>query len=208
MDGRGVEVTFCADNSLPGQTAPEKYINTATWAHYTYDIDASATHAVTIVGWDDTYSKSNFLTGHQPPDDGAWIVKNSWGSKDVEFPHYSKNGWGVDGGGYFYLSYYDMSIDTLESFDFYTENFGQEADYYLINQHDYLPSLGVNSGQSTSFASMANVFEASEDQSVRSLSCETASPGTMVTYKLYLLNNDYSDPEDGTLLTTASEAYT
>ena len=76
-----------------------KYINTDTWAHYTYD-DGMANHAVTIVGWDDNYSASNFLEGHQPPANGAWIVKNSWGAESNEFPH--KNKWGND--GYFYLS--------------------------------------------------------------------------------------------------------
>lgn len=32
-------------------------------------------HAVTIVGWDDNYSKSNFKQGEQPPHNGAWLVK-------------------------------------------------------------------------------------------------------------------------------------
>ncbi len=47
-------------------------------------------HAVSIVGWDDNYSKNNFLV--KPEHDGAFIVLNSWG-----------NSWGDD--GYFYISY-------------------------------------------------------------------------------------------------------
>ena len=51
-------------------------------------------HEVIAVGWDDNYSRDNFYT--TPPGDGAWIVKNSWGT-----------GFGYD--GYFYLSYYDTN---------------------------------------------------------------------------------------------------
>lgn len=36
-------------------------------------------HAVVIIGWDDTYSKDNFNENNKPTNDGAWIVKNSWG---------------------------------------------------------------------------------------------------------------------------------
>ena len=37
-------------------------------------------HAVTIIGWDDSYSKDNFNANQQPEEDGAWIIKNSWGA--------------------------------------------------------------------------------------------------------------------------------
>ena len=40
-------------------------------------------HAGVIVGWDDNYSKENFAEGNQPENDGAWIVKNSWGSSQT-----------------------------------------------------------------------------------------------------------------------------
>ena len=62
-----------------------------TWALY------PSNHAVTIVGWDDNYSRDNFYFGSYAKGDGAWIVKNSWGSS-----------WGDN--GYFYVSYYDESF--------------------------------------------------------------------------------------------------
>jgi C1A family cysteine protease len=40
-------------------------------------------HAVTIVGWDDTISKDLFAYGEKPSRDGAWIVKNSYGTEVV-----------------------------------------------------------------------------------------------------------------------------
>lgn len=84
-----------------------EYYNEDTASAYIPDFNTAGTginHAVTLVGWDDNYSKDNFAI--TPPGDGAWILKNSWGEW-----------WGKD--GYYYLSYYDaaMSEDqTLCSF--------------------------------------------------------------------------------------------
>ncbi len=36
-------------------------------------------HAVVIIGWDDNYSIQNFNEQQRPSQNGAWIVKNSWG---------------------------------------------------------------------------------------------------------------------------------
>ncbi|RAP49569.1 MAG: hypothetical protein BZ138_07535, partial [Methanosphaera sp. rholeuAM270] len=73
----------------------EKY-NEETAASYTYeplDID----HSVVLVGWNDTFSRYNFKV--TPPGDGAWIIKNSYGTE-----------WGDN--GYYYVSYYDKVIGT------------------------------------------------------------------------------------------------
>jgi len=49
-------------------------------------------HHVLCVGWDDDFPASRFRT--RPPGDGAFLIKNSWGTD-----------FGAD--GYFWLSYYD-----------------------------------------------------------------------------------------------------
>lgn len=54
-------------------------------------------HAITIVGWDDNYSKENFSASDRPGSDGAWLVKNSWGND-------------VGDNGYLWISYYDRYI--------------------------------------------------------------------------------------------------
>ncbi len=38
-------------------------------------------HGVSIIGWDDNYSTDNFNTDHKPTNNGAWIIRNSWGEE-------------------------------------------------------------------------------------------------------------------------------
>ena len=54
-------------------------------------------HAVSIIGWDDNYSRENFNENQRPEKDGAYIALNSWG----DF-------WGEN--GIFYISYEDYQI--------------------------------------------------------------------------------------------------
>ncbi|WP_170311499.1 lectin like domain-containing protein [Vallitalea okinawensis] len=79
--------------------------------YYPYDYmnDKGGGHAITIVGWDDEFSKENFRM--QPPGDGAFIAKNTKGS---EWGHPN----GIENmGGYFYISYYDgMLGDPLDGY--------------------------------------------------------------------------------------------
>ena len=75
-------------------TNDPKVLNSKTAGYY-YNGKADNNHAVCIVGWDDNYSRNNFAT--KPPANGAWIVKNSYGTE------YGDN-------GYMYVSYYDTSI--------------------------------------------------------------------------------------------------
>ena len=55
------------------------YYNEWTHASFVNDPNIEANHAVTVIGWDDKYSKTNFNS--QPKEDGAYIVLNSWGSE-------------------------------------------------------------------------------------------------------------------------------
>ena len=68
------------------------YYNT-TLPVYSYNnptAEKYTNHGIQIVGWDDNYSKDNFLI--KPSKNGAWLCKNSWG------PFWSKD-------GYFWMSY-------------------------------------------------------------------------------------------------------
>lgn len=218
--GRGVSISFMADQSRPNQVTNVGYMNpgnnaTKTWAHYTYD-NVGINHAVTIVGWDDDYSKENFgnpdpETGvvdpdHQPPANGAWIVKNSWGSTG-EFPNGYPGGWGTDGSGYFYLSYYDKSVIKPEAFDFDVESLLDDREYYSINQYDYMPSTNTQVDSSKNEMHEANVFTSGAGETVRKITCETTRPNMQVTYEVYHLDKDAKDPTQGKKIATLSKEY-
>ena len=91
-------------------------------AGYYYGGKEVGNHAVTIVGWNDTYSSDNFLK--KPAGDGAWIVKNSWGKS-----------WGDK--GYFYVSYYDTKLAEIGK-DFYSYTFilDDKEEYNKNYQYD------------------------------------------------------------------------
>ena len=214
MEGRAVSVAFYADQSFNGDPLiTDGYMNVEHWAHYTYQPEG-ANHAVTIVGWDDDFSKENFgiadpATGEidpasQPPADGAWIVKNSWGAQSSEFPN--KDDWGDD--GYFYMSYYDQSVGMFEAFDFDTEHLGGAGlEEFYTNQYDYLPSGTTYTAEDAAETSAASIFTAEGPQVIDRLSCETSYPNSTVTYKLYRLDDGASDPTDGELLVTLTDTY-
>ena len=65
--------------------------NNETGAIYcTSTILEAMDHAVVIIGWDDNYSKDNFNENQRPSEDGAWIIKNSWGENIIEDLTYVK----------------------------------------------------------------------------------------------------------------------
>ena len=218
MAGRGVSISFYADTFMPGQKdRSARYINTNTWAHFTYE-NVGVNHGVTIVGWDDNYSRENFLSevtddeGNTislplPEGDGAWIVKNSWGSVDYDKDDPNYYNWGYEGSGYFYLSYYDRTIDRPETFDFDVES---EDDLTGVYAYDYLPSFTVKNGLNFNDGAeikFANVFEADEEENLFELSFETNCPGVTTDVKVYLLDKEFKSPEDGELICERSYTF-
>ena len=204
--GRAVSTCFCADTSKPNESGIAKYMNQNNWSHYTYET-VDANHAVTIVGWDDSYSRTNFGDGQNnlPEGDGAWLVKNSWGAESNDFPN--KTGWGND--GYFWISYYDRSITESETFDFDVDSTYSTSNSY-INQYDYLPEMRSIASSSESPISSANIFTAEGDLAVRNLSATTYAPNTTVNYKVYLLDDEAANPTDAehsTLVYETNDTY-
>ncbi len=138
-------------------------------------------HAVTIVGWDDNFSKENFYNSQYLESDGAWLVQNSWG----EF-------WGDN--GFFWLSYEDVTIDYVGLY-FYesSDNYGK------MHSHDesvqYTP---VGFDNSTEIY-MANVFESDAQENLEAVSFYTTDVSTAYTVKIYTGLTDEKNPTSGVL---------
>ncbi len=129
------------------------YINSNNY--YCYN-NMACNHAVTIVGWDDNYSKSNFKWGSNIGD-GAWIVKNSWGPN-----------WGNH--GYFYVSYYDMNFAKPGVMDAsYAIIFNDTIKYDKNYQYD-IPGLTDYFINATPFVWYKNVFTAGDDEYLAAVS--------------------------------------
>ena len=60
---------------------------------------AKINHAISIIGWDDEFSKEKFSEDTRPKNDGAYIALNSWGEE------FGDN-------GIFYISYEDSLVNT------------------------------------------------------------------------------------------------
>lgn len=105
-----------------------KYYNPEKFAYYADGQDGKyqkvGNHAVAIVGWDDNYSRDNFVT--KPKNNGAWIVK------DAQTEEFGDN-------GFFYVSYESVSMGE----DPYVFTDVRDGGVYDgIYQHDEVPFSG------------------------------------------------------------------
>ena len=179
MDYGAVSISYWSDQSSDWST---QYYNSLTAAYYCPE-GRTTNHAVNIVGWDDDYSSDNFAT--KPEGNGAWIVRNSWGSE------YGKD-------GYFYLSYYDKSIYsvgyTLEAE--LSDNYNNNYQYDGAMLYGYMGYGGSNK--------YSNIFEAKANlggsENIKAVSFMTGSSTNLnYTVSVYTNLSDDTNPESGTL---------
>lgn len=158
-------------------TTSSKYYNASTAAQYCNE-EYGTNHGVAIVGWDDNYSRANFAI--DPGADGAWLVKNSWGTR-----------WGDS--GYFWLSYEDATIrETAHACDV------EPASNYDNNyQYDFTIFNGM-----TSAYGAASVFEAKANpgskEVLEAVAINLGTPNVKYTIQVYTNLMDMEDPTSGT----------
>ena len=135
---------------------------------YCYIGPEKANHDIVIVGWDDSYSASNFATA--PEGDGAFVCVNSWGEDFGDK-------------GYFYVSYFDSNIGVHNLV--YT---GVEPvnNYDKIYQTDICGRTG-QLGYGRGYAYFANAYTPEENEMLRAVGFYATGPDT--EYKVYFVDN-------------------
>ena len=96
-----------------------------TEASYCGTEDRTANHGIAIVGWDDNYSKYNFV--NTPAGNGAWLVKDSQGDDCYV---YGPDGKMTRTNGYTWMSYYEPSLG-----DFAAVEMGGTGAYQNLYTH-------------------------------------------------------------------------
>jgi C1A family cysteine protease len=180
MSFGGVSIGITADDGMASSTNSDFY-NAVTHAFYDPTSTADVTnHAVVIVGWDDTYPATNFVAGHRPKHNGAWIVRNSWGTT-----------WGAS--GYFFISYESKTFDGVAYL------YSGKA-YNHVYQYDplgWIESTGFNDTK----AAFSNVFTAKADETISAVSFYAPDPNT--AYQVFIRKDVTGDPTTGTLAAPA-----
>ena len=150
---------------------------------YYVDYNIGQNHAVTVVGWDDSYSRDHFTGKAKPKYDGAWLVKNSWGNYNSE-------------GGYFWVSYEDKTL--LQAGDNYSikkiDKSGNKI--YQLEKGGYTEYGGKN------FA-VANVFNFNgQNETIEGVTIGNTTLGS--TYQIYYAPVKKGVPQNSNLKLLAS----
>lgn len=208
-----VEVGIAAEQSLPDDTGTGEFTNYNEWCQYNSTDPYQANHVVTIVGWDDDYPASNFSGQAGAPDgNGAWLVKNSWGSAqmyaaDRGYHSYWASSWRMplsdgdidpdkNGSGFFGCP---ITTDPLAISPHGTSRPSRRATT-SITSTTYLgwaeAGLIPNSNEP---AAAANVFTAKGPELLRATTLFTMYAPVVATVRVYLLDDGDEVPADGKL---------
>lgn len=135
-------------------------------------------HAMTIVGWDDTIPASNFQpkTASQ---NGGWIIKNSYNTLP-----------------YFYLSY-DSSVGNVCGFKYANKN-EYDFNYFYDNVSD-APMRSENNSKCVSNVFVAKKGDKTHSEYVKAVNVATYGYNLTCKVQVYTNLTDPTNPESGIL---------
>lgn len=173
-------INYGAISSVTAANYKEYYNNdveiSQATAYYCDNTTLKRDHAITIVGWDDNYSKKNFNGKHQPKNDGAYIVLNSYGSNIMD-------------NGYYYISYDDVLIET----SLFGVNSTSKVDYNNIYQNDFYGGVLRVGSSSQDAGLIASVYtRAQKENEVETLNNVGISNTQYASYEIYVNPNSES----------------
>jgi hypothetical protein len=106
-----------------------------------YNPNGVENHVAAIAGWDDNYPATSFID--QPPGNGAWLIRNSWGDGT---PYHEA--------GYLWMSYYDKTLHG--DYDYF--DLGALTSAENAGDFDFNYQYQTDMSQSVDGNKMANVF--------------------------------------------------
>ncbi|MEG1068470.1 MAG: lectin like domain-containing protein [Anaerovoracaceae bacterium] len=162
-----VQIDYCTNDDYYNYEKNQSYFY-LPWK------EAISNHDVCVVGYDDNVPKEKFKTGQglMPKNDGAFIVKNSWGTKFGDK-------------GYFYISYESfgvgMGVPTVYLADETADNYNMIYEYDINGLTDIVSSHNE-------ICYSKNVFHAEKEQVLKAISFYAVSPNQ--TYDFYVKIGD------------------
>ncbi|MBQ1371340.1 MAG: hypothetical protein IIY70_00280 [Oscillospiraceae bacterium] len=144
-------------------------------------------HLVCIVGWDDNFPRENFDENYRPEYDGAWLIKNSWGSELL-----------LD--GYFYLSYEECSANVGAVSFYKVEDLHSSRRCY---QYDGTSNC-ISTCSMGNQCQIANIFTAAGTEQLQSVALAVKDQNTSYTLSIYQNPSSETEPDSGTLVQTQS----
>lgn len=160
----------------------DTYYNPYTYA-YSYPGSAGVNHAVTLIGWDDNYSRENFNSASNVTSNGAWIARNSWGEA-----------------GYFYISYENKCNYNIVAAEATTSP--KYRNNYFYDGSSALSKLKLYPSGSSGISSIANVFQAKagngNGEALGEVVLATYTDGGSYSIQIYTNLKDKSNPVSGT----------
>ena len=156
-------------------------------AYYCPEIGAG--HAVTLVGWDDNYAKDNFNSKCRPDGNGAWIVKDSYGTA---LPRDN---------GYIYVSYYDTTFAYTTSCAFpLVEDKDNYGTVYQYDEFGQVIEWGIPANSTQIYISGygANLFVADKAEELAAVGFYATVPNASYKIMVYV-GCSATNPSSGTL---------